>query len=96
VRAWLAFGELRDATKVRPWPYHSDLLKKDARRTSWSPARAWSRRSAPTTPPARRRTPEHDLLVRSLAELVERMTAHDPHDRPGSAGEPCALFARIA
>jgi RNA polymerase sigma-70 factor (ECF subfamily) len=38
VRAWLAFGELRDATKVRPWLYRilrtvlSDTLEKDARR----------------------------------------------------------------
>ena len=38
VRAWLAFGELRDATKVRPWLYRilrtvlADTLEKDARR----------------------------------------------------------------
>ena len=38
VRAWLAFGELRDAAKVRPWLYRilrtvlSDTLEKDARR----------------------------------------------------------------
>lgn len=38
VRAWVGFGELRDATRVRPWLYRilrtvlSDALEKDGRR----------------------------------------------------------------